>query len=160
MEDTTQPVATPEGSVKEFEVPASTTPDIYVGTAKVTPVTLPSGLISVTIEGVEIKSTQEQFDSMKSDTPYEDGLVMIRKWKPTIAKVLSVLTQDNLTMNDKDFVIQRVDQSILQNYRSAISKLFGVEGQEDVSMQQIIDIVSPKVQFKEGCRQRITGFLL
>ena len=119
--------------------------NIYVGSAKVTPVTLPSGLISVTIEGVEIKATQEQFDSMKSDAPYEDGLVMIRKWKPTIAKVLSVLTQDNLTMNDKDFVIQRVDQSILQNYRSAISKLFGVEGQEDVSMQQIIDIVSPKV---------------
>ena len=142
-EQITQPVEAPvvtEGSVKEFEV---ATPGIYVGSAKVTPITLPSGLISVTIEGVEIKSTQEQFDSMKSDKPYEDGLVMIRKWKPTIAKVLSVLTADNLTMNDKDFVIQRVDQSILQNYRSAIAKLFGVEGQEDVSMQQIIDIVSP-----------------
>ena len=123
----------------------STDPVIYVGSAVVVPVQNPDGLIEIVIEGVTIKATQEQWDSMKSDKPYEDGLVMIRKWKPTIAKVLSVLTQDNLTMNDKDFVIQRVDQSILQNYRSAISKLFGVEGQEDVSMQQIIDIVSPKV---------------
>ena len=122
-----------------------TDPVVYVGSAVVVPVQNPNGLIEVVIEGVTIKATQEQWDSMKSDVPYEDGLVMIRKWKPTIAKVLSVLTQDNLTMNDKDFVIQRVDQSILQNYRSAISKLFGVEGQEDVSMQQIIDIVSPKV---------------
>jgi hypothetical protein len=123
----------------------STDPVVYVGSAVVVPVQNPNGLIEVVIEGVTIKATQEQWDSMKSDVPYEDGLVMIRKWKPTIAKVLSVLTQDNLTMNDKDFVMQRVDQSILQNYRSAVSKLFGVEGQEDVSMQQIIDIVSPKV---------------
>jgi len=140
MDEQTQPVEAP---VVTPEVPVVA--DIYVGSAKVTPVTLPSGLISVTIEGVEIKSTQEQFDAMKSDTPYEDGLVMIRKWKPTIAKVLSVLTADNLTMNDKDFVMQRVDMSILENYRAATAKLFGVENQSDVSMQQIIDIVLPKV---------------
>jgi hypothetical protein len=122
-----------------------TDPVVYVGSAVVVPVQNPDGLIEVVIEGIAIKATQEQWDSMKSDVPYEDGLVMIRKWKPTIAKVLSVLTADNLTMNDKDFVMQRVDQSILENYRSATAKLFGVENQSDVSMQQIIDIVSPKV---------------
>src|SRR6185503_20476285 len=111
--------------------PVVTEPDIYVGATKVTPVTLPSGLISVTVDGNEIKATQDQFDSMKSVAPYEDGLIMIKKWKPTIAKVLTILTQDNLTMNEKDFVIQRIDQSILHNYRSATAKLFGVENQED-----------------------------
>jgi hypothetical protein len=143
MDEQTQPV---EGSVKEFEVGApATTADIYVGSAKVTPVTLPSGLISVTIEGVEIKSTQEQFDAMKSSAPYEDGLVMIRKWRPTIAKVLAILVADNTEMQDKDFVMQRVDTSILENFRAASAKLFNVTDNGHVTLQQVVDIISPKV---------------
>ena len=133
MDEQTQPVEAPVFA------------DIYVGSAKVAPVTLPSGLISVTIEGVEIKATQEQFDSMKSDKPYEDGLVMIRKWKPTITKILTILTSDNCEMQDKDFVIQRVDQSILENFRAASAKLFNVTDNGHVTFQQIIDIVSHKV---------------
>lgn len=117
--------------------------DIYVGSNKVAPVTLDNGLISVQLDDIEVRATAEQFEAMKSATPYEDGLVGIRKWRPTIAKILTILTQDNLTMMDKDFVIQRVDMSILENYRSATAKLFGVDLQEKVSMQQIIDIVSP-----------------
>lgn len=140
--DEITPVQT-ENTVAVAEAPA--VESIYVGATAVTPTTLPNGLILIMLDGIKVLATQEQFDSMQSPTPYEDGLIMIRKWKPTISKVLSVLTQDNLTMNDKDFVMSRIDQSILQNYRAATAKLFGVEGQEDVTMQQIIDIVSPKV---------------
>lgn len=121
------------------------TPDIYVGSSKVNPITLPNGLISFQFENLTLLATKEQFESMKSDKPYEDGLISIKKWKPTVAKILAILTQDNLTMNDKDFVIQRIDMSILENYHSATEKLFGVSERGDVSMQQIIDIVSPKV---------------
>lgn len=121
--------------------------DIYVGSVVVNPVTLDNGLIEVVVDkelDVRMRMTPEQFEVVKSDTAYEDGLVTIRKWRLTVGKILTILTQDNLTMNDKDFVIQRIDQSILENYRNATAKLFGVEGQEDVTMQQIIDIVSPK----------------
>lgn len=122
-----------------------TTTDIYVGSTKVTPVTLPNGLISVDLDGIELKATQEQFDAMKSDVPYEDGLVSIRKWRPTIAKIVAILVADNTEMQDKDFIMQRVDSTLLENFRAASAKLFGVEDNGKTTLQQIIDILNPKV---------------
>ena len=145
-EQTTQPV---EGSVKEFEVPA--TSDIYVGKSKVTPVTLPNGLISVQLPGfeegdfIEMKMTAEQWEYVKSNTPYPDGDASSRKWKITIAKILTILTQDNLQMNDREYVIQAINEKILENRSEAIAKVLNLGNLGEFTMQQIIDIISPKV---------------
>ncbi len=123
------------------EATSPVTADIYVGSTKVTPVTLPNGLL----DGIELKATQEQFDAMKSATPYEDGLVSIRKWRPTIAKIVAILVADNTEMQDKDFIMQRVDSTLLENFRAASAKLFGVDDNGKTTLQQIIDILNPKV---------------
>lgn len=150
------PVVAPEAPVEspavapepKVEVPVEAAPPvvpvIYVGSTPVTPVTLANGLVSVQLDGFELKATKEQFDAMKSDTVYEDGLISIRKWRPTIAAIVAILVAGNCEMQDKDFVMQRVDATILENFRNASAKLFNVPDNGHVTLSQVIEILNPK----------------
>lgn len=123
-------------------------PKLYIGSAEVESavkdettnlmkVTLiePQGMLPVQ------EMTEGQYDALKSETPYEDSQVSMRKWKPTIAQVLQLFLDDNMQMVDKNFVLERVEESMNYNYRQAVCKLLGVTGQEQVSLRQIDDIL-------------------
>lgn len=121
--------------------------DIYVGSSKVLQViNLNDNLVEVDLldpQGVppKLHFTKDQFESVKSDTPYSDGEISIRKWKRTIAKMLTVLLEDNLEMGDMGFVLGRLRDSLTMNADNAVAKKFNVKHQDKISLQMIDEVL-------------------
>lgn len=87
--------------------------------------------------------TIEQFTMMASPEPYGDGRIAVRKWKPTLKKILQILREDNLRILEKSFVLQQLELSIDDVFDRAVSKLMNVDFKEEVTLQQLNEIVAP-----------------
>lgn len=96
----------------------------------------------------EVVVTTEQYDSMVSQTAYPDGQISIRKWKPTIKKVLEILLSSGMEMVDKDFIIQQVDNSLIENYNRAVAKLFGVDHPYHIKVAHIDEVLKMGAEAK------------
>lgn len=124
------------------EIIPEVTADIYVGSVKVNPVLLESGLTEVVIDAeldVRMKLTPEQFEAVKSDKPYPDGQVSSRKWNNTIAKLIAVMMQDNAELNDISFVLETTAKRIDGAFLALIAKKFEVNNKENITIKTIFD---------------------
>lgn len=68
-----------------------------------------------------------QFDAMVSDTPYADNLIEKKRWVPLVKEILTQMLDDQATVGDKETILALLDDSIVENYNTAVSKLFGVK---------------------------------
>lgn len=115
---------------------------IYVGSVVVTPVTLENGLIEVMLDpelNVTLKLTAEQLEAVKSDTPYPDGQVAVRKWNKTIAGIVTLLVQDNAELNDTPFILEHTANRISGAFSSLIAKKFEVDNKENVTIKTVFE---------------------
>lgn len=116
----------------------------YIGKQKVSKVEEIEGKIRYTLaDGNGSTVTQEQFDSMVKDHEYDDAMVRVQKWLPAIRELMAVLLRNDMTIIEKDFVIGRLDETIVQNYGSASAKLFGAKSgfEGDISLSQIDNVL-------------------
>lgn len=120
--------------------------EIYVGSIIVNPVVLENGLTEVVLDpelDVRLKLTPEQFDAVKSDTPYPDGEVSKRKWNKTIAGIVTLLVQDNAELNDISFIVETTVQRIDGAFISLVAKKFEVNNKENITINTIFsDLVN------------------
>ena len=121
-------------------------PKLYVGSSSVASVeTLTDGMVQVTLsdpQGVPpvLTFTAEQFEAVKSETPYEDSRISRRKWKLAVAKIIGILMENHMEMGDMAFVLPQVRDAISTYYQDAIAKKFGVKDEDAITLQ-MIDIV-------------------
>lgn len=131
----------------------------YVGQQEVTKADYPKeGWVQYTIQYPNMKGeleditetvTVEQFDAIKSETPYENGLVAVKMWNGLISELLAVLLKHDIRMGDKEFIIQRLDQSIVENYRKATAKLFKRKHGDFVRFSQVDEILKSDTEMLE-----------
>lgn len=91
----------------------------------------------------------EQFDAMKSETPYEDGQVPVRQWNGLISELLKTLLKYDIRMGDKDFIVQRLDASIKENFKKATAKLYKRKHNDFVRFSQIDEILKSDTEMYE-----------
>ena len=115
------------------------TPAVYIGTKKVTSTEAPKeGWTKYTLEDNRTGLvTDEQFASMKSDTAYEDGKVVVKQWSPVTVKVLKLLLEVDMPMGDLDFIVFQIKESVLNNASKAVSKKFSRALENDIRLSQI-----------------------
>jgi hypothetical protein len=118
-------------------------PKLYVGSSEVSGITYPDEghVTAKLVDGTTMTFNLDQWDAVKSETPYEDGSISMRKWKKTIAQVVELFLEADMQMVDRPFVMERIDETIIQNARAAISKKLGIDNQEHLSLRQIDDIL-------------------
>lgn len=122
-------------------------PVVYVGSSKVLEtVKLDSGNIRVTLfepQGVPpvLDFTPEQYDSVKSETPYADAQISVRKWRLSVAKMIQILLEANMEMGDMQFVIGRLRDSLIANYGKAVAKKFGAVDEDRITLQQVDEVL-------------------
>lgn len=81
--------------------------------------------------------TNEQWFAVSSNEPYDQGLVTIRKFTPTIRAILGQLMAARCTLNECQWVLQRTDEEIGRKHRDAISKLYGVPHVDKVMLSDV-----------------------
>jgi len=92
--------------------------------------------------------TEEQFESMLKDEPYDDALVRVNKWNPAIREIMQVLLKNDMTILEKDFITGRIDETIIQNYGQAAAKLFGADYEHNITLSMIDRALKPQESAK------------
>lgn len=123
----------------------------YVGQSKVVTADLPKeGWVKYGLEnGKSGFVTVEQFNNMKSETPYEEEMVRVRKWTPVTAKLLFVLLEADIPMGEVDFVVAQMKQSVLDAYAKATSKLYKRKDEDLVRYSQLHEVIKSDTPFIE-----------
>lgn len=122
-------------------------PLVFVGSSRVeSQEVLASGKIKVVLhepQGVPpvLTFTPEQFEAVKSATPYEDGQISVRKWRMCVAMMIKLLLDNDMQMGDMSFVLTRLRDSIQTNFDKAVGKKFEVTDQDFISLHQIDEVL-------------------
>lgn len=111
----------------------------YIGTKKIVDQQPEAeGLVTYKLEdGTNATVRADQFESMAKEEAYEDGMVRVYKWNPAVSKVMEILLAYDMTLLEKDFVINRIDATIIENYGKAAAKLFGSDFEHNIKLSQI-----------------------
>lgn len=124
--------------VKELET-------TYIGTKKVKQINIveKADLVGVLFEDDTAEDfTLEQWEALKSDKPYEDQ-ISLRKWKPTIQRIIYVLMKDRADMGSHAWILNQVGDIIQKNYICYVSKLMGVRTPGDTLLAQVHEGLEP-----------------
>lgn len=123
----------------------------YIGTQKVVLADTPKeGWVKFTLEDKRSDLvTVEQFNSMKSDVPYDDGQVRVKKWVPVTAKMLKTLLEADMPMGDREFVMMQLEESIVLNYKKAVSKSFKRKDTEEIRFSQVHEVLQTTTELIE-----------
>jgi len=148
-------VEAPKEETTSVEVtPAEEVKKIYVGkhaVAQVIPQTQTETVAVIYEDNSHDEFTAEQWEAVMADAPYDDALIPIKKWTPALTQILEILQKNKMVLGDKDFVLNRLDQSLVNNYQKAVNKYFGVEHVSQISLD-MIDVALKNdigIQFKE-----------
>ena len=98
-------------------------------------------------DGSTAEYTVRQWDALKSETPYKDEDVQNRKWSPLVKRFLEEMLADNMRLMDKDFILNLVDNSIIQNYNHIVAQIFGVKDPLQIDLyklDQVYHQMNPK----------------
>lgn len=116
--------------------------DVFIGSAKVLTNVLENNIVSYTLDnGLNSTATLDQFKAMCSEMPYDDGKISLNKWRPVIEQIIQLLKDNNAQLQDIGWVLDRVNESINQNHKRALNKLYGVDDVSHVTLQLIDDIL-------------------
>lgn len=83
----------------------------------------------------------DQFNSMAREAAYDDQMVMVYKWAPVSAQILKCLLDYRMPMSDLNFVTRQVQESIVENYEKAVSKLFKRQLTDHVRLDQVNEVL-------------------
>lgn len=119
---------------------------MFIGLQKIkTEIDLGDGKIKYILENDSGDTvTKEQFESMSSETAYEDGFVRVRKWNPALEKIMPILLENDLKLIEKDFVTGRIDETIVDSYRKAAAQVFGSDFEHNITLSQIHKVLTGK----------------
>ena len=81
--------------------------------------------------------TNAQWEAVRSDEKYDDGQVRQRKFNDLITGILKDLLRNNIVMMDVDFILNLVDTSIRENYKTMVSDMFGVKDPSLITLAPI-----------------------
>jgi len=81
--------------------------------------------------------TNDQFEAVRSSEKYDDGQVRQRKFNSLIVGILKDMLRNNIKMIDVDFILNLVDTSIRENYKTMIANIFDVKDPTLISLAQI-----------------------
>jgi len=114
--------------------------NLFVGSKQVSQFHVSEGtnLVGVLYEnGQNEDFTAEQWEGVRSETAYDNGLISIRKYEKLIARIIREMTNARVDLKSQEWILERVSQSIGENYRQAIAKVFSVKKSEDIMLAQI-----------------------
>ncbi len=114
--------------------------ELYIGKEKVKDYIVHEGtnLVGVLFEnGKSEDYTNEQWANIKSEEPYEDGLVSIKKHEKMMQRMIKEMVDSRVTLGERGWILERVDESIHKNYSDAVSKAFSVPFPEKIMLAQI-----------------------
>lgn len=89
--------------------------------------------------------TVEQWEAVKSELPYEDGEVSNRKHEGLMVRILKQMVKSRVTIGEQDWILQRINQSIGENYRKSIAKVYGVSFPEKIMLAQIDEVLKAEL---------------
>jgi hypothetical protein len=127
----------PEETIEKTK---SETKELFVGSKKVANFHVSTGtnLVGVLYENGQSEDfTAEQWEGVRSETAYDDGLVAINKYEGLIKRIIREMLESRVDIKSKDWILDRVDQTIVGNYQKAVAKCFGVPKREDITLYQI-----------------------
>jgi len=84
---------------------------------------------------------QEQFDSMKRDSAYGDEYVIVYKWSPLTAEILKLALMYDIPIGETNFISKQFEQTMVDNYEKAVSKMFKRSITEHIRISQLDEII-------------------
>lgn len=114
----------------------------YIGSWRVTDNEVVDGIVTFTLEnGMKQTATVEQFMAMVADEVYDDGMISMRKWEPTIVKMIQIATDEGATVQDFEWLQDRISETVGKNYTKAMSESLGVAFPKQVTLKKIDEIL-------------------
>ena len=123
--------------------------DLFVGGKKVDAFHVSAGTNLVGVLYVSGKSedfTAEQWEGVRSETPYEEGEVSVRKYAGLIGRIIRELRDARVDLKAHEWILERVSTSIGENYRQAIAKVFGKPNPESIMLAEIDLVLKEEVK--------------
>lgn len=119
-------------------------PKIYVGQSEVDIVSVTEGtdLVGVLYKtGKNEDFTTEQWNDVKSDTPYPDGEIMLRKHQKLMVRILKLMVDARITMGEQEWLLEGVNRSIVENYQKSVAVLYNVPYKEKIFLYDIDQVL-------------------
>ncbi len=92
--------------------------------------------------------TKAQWEDVRSEKPYEEGEIMIRKHDKLISRIIKDMMASRIKMSEQAFVLEKASASIVNNAELAIAKSLGVEHKDDLMLAQI-DAILKETSLKD-----------
>jgi hypothetical protein len=90
--------------------------------------------------------TVNQFEVMKSEEPYRDEDVQLKKYSYIVNKIIDLMMDEKTTLAEQDYILEKTSKQIGGAYRQAIAKMFNVKNPEDISIGGIHTILTGQVK--------------
>lgn len=114
----------------------------YIGQKEVAEYNEINGDVHYTLsDGSGDTVTKEQFESMHQPKAYDDGMVRIHKWKPAIMAIMAILLANKMKVIEKQFVLGRVDETIIDAYDRASAILYGTDYEHNINLKHLDDVL-------------------
>ena len=111
---------------------------LYIGQKAVTESNEEGDKVQYTLaDGTQDTVRKEQFQKMAQEQPYDDGMVRVYKWSPAIFEIIGILLKYDSKVAENGFILDRVEESVAQNYKAAIAKKLGIDFEHNVRMSDI-----------------------
>jgi len=88
--------------------------------------------------------TVEQFESVVSDTTYENGLISVKKHEKLMQRILAEMVNARVDLTSHSWILQHIDEIIGERYREAIAKSFKVSHPNKIMLAQIDELLKRK----------------
>jgi len=107
-------------------------------------------MVSVLYEnGFNEEFTKAQWDDVRSDTEYPDGEISVRKHEKLISRIIKDMKECRVTLQEHEWILQRVSESIGENYRGCLRKMFGVKEPEQIMLATVDVVLKEKELLKD-----------
>lgn len=116
--------------------------DKYIGQSKVVEKKDKDGMVTYSLtNGLKAEVTAEQWQSMVSDEPYDEGQISLRKWRSIIELIIKIMMDNNAQFKDVGWLLDRVSETVTENANLATAKLLKVDSKEFVSLKRIDEVL-------------------
>lgn len=111
---------------------------VFIGQRAVTETNEKDEKVQYTLaDGTQETVRKEQFEKMAKEQPYDEGLVRVYKWSPAVFEIIGVLLKYDSKLAENGFILDRVEQSVTENYKVAIAKKLEIDYEHNVRMSDV-----------------------
>jgi hypothetical protein len=115
---------------------------LYIGQKAVTETNEKDEKVQYTLaDGTQDTVRKEQFEKMAKEEPYDEGLVRVYKWSPAVFEIIGVLLKYDSRIAENGFILDRVENSVAENYKAGIAKMLGIDYEHNVRMSDVHKIL-------------------